>query len=73
VYHCWWKICREINVFSRFECHVFYALYSSVTYLLTLPRIIGLYFILLLCKPNHHYFIHFNMYLSVPFLLRCAV
>jgi hypothetical protein len=22
VYECWWRICREINVFFRFECHV---------------------------------------------------
>jgi hypothetical protein len=37
VYHCWWRICWEINVFSRFEYHMFYVLYSFVTYLLTLP------------------------------------
>jgi hypothetical protein len=26
VYQCWWRICREINVFSRFEyqCFTFY-------------------------------------------------
>jgi hypothetical protein len=35
---CWWRICREINVFPRFECHMFYVLYSLLTYLLTLPR-----------------------------------
>jgi hypothetical protein len=39
VYQCWWKICREINVFSRFEYHMFYVLYPFVTYLLTFPRI----------------------------------
>jgi hypothetical protein len=22
VYQCWWRICREINVLSRFEYHV---------------------------------------------------
>jgi hypothetical protein len=22
VYQCWWRICREINAFSRFEYHV---------------------------------------------------
>jgi hypothetical protein len=27
VYQCWWRICREINVFSRFEYHKFYVLY----------------------------------------------
>jgi hypothetical protein len=39
VYRCWLKICREINVFHRFEYHVFYVLYPYVTYSLTLPRI----------------------------------
>jgi hypothetical protein len=39
VYQCWWRICREINVFlSRFEYHMFYVLYQFVAYLLTLPR-----------------------------------
>jgi hypothetical protein len=39
VYQCWWRICREINAFFfRFEYHMFYILYPSVTYLLTLPR-----------------------------------
>jgi hypothetical protein len=38
VYQCWWRTCREINVFSRFEYHMFYVLYPFVTYLLTLPR-----------------------------------
>jgi hypothetical protein len=38
VYRCWWRICREINVFSRFESHMFYVLYPFVTYLLTFPR-----------------------------------
>jgi hypothetical protein len=31
VYQCWWRICRQ--------CHVFYVLYSFVTYLVNLPRI----------------------------------
>jgi hypothetical protein len=39
VYQCWWRICREINVFPRFEYHVFYVLYPFGTYLLTLPCI----------------------------------
>jgi hypothetical protein len=39
VYQCWWRICREINVLSRFEYHMFYVLYPIVTYLLTLPWI----------------------------------
>jgi hypothetical protein len=38
VYQCWWRIFREINVFPRFEYHMFYVLYLFVTYLLTLHR-----------------------------------
>jgi hypothetical protein len=38
VYQCWWRICREINVFSRFEYHLFYVLYPFVTFLLNVPR-----------------------------------
>jgi hypothetical protein len=38
MYQCWWRICRDINVFARFEYHMFYVLYSFVTYLLTFPR-----------------------------------
>jgi hypothetical protein len=34
VYRYWWKICREINGFSRFEYHMFYILYPFVTYIL---------------------------------------
>jgi hypothetical protein len=37
------RVCREINVFSRFEYQVLYVLYPFVTYLLSLPRsILGL-------------------------------
>jgi hypothetical protein len=36
-YQCWWRLCREMNVFPRFEYHMFYVLYIFVTYLLTLP------------------------------------
>jgi hypothetical protein len=36
VYQCWWRICREIIIFSRFEYHMFYVLYPFVAYLLTL-------------------------------------
>jgi hypothetical protein len=45
VHQSWWRICREIDVFSRLEFHMFYVLYSFVTYLLTLSRkiIIGRY------------------------------
>jgi hypothetical protein len=28
VYQCCWRICREINVFSRFEYHMFYVFLS---------------------------------------------
>jgi hypothetical protein len=38
VYHCWWRICREINVFPRFEYHMFYILHPFFANLLTLPR-----------------------------------
>jgi hypothetical protein len=43
VYQCWWRICRKINVFPRFEYHMFYVLYPIVTYLLTLPPICTTY------------------------------
>jgi hypothetical protein len=32
VYHSWWRICQEKNVFSRFVYHMFYILYPFVTY-----------------------------------------
>jgi hypothetical protein len=38
IYQCLWRICREINVFTRFEYHMFYVLYQFVTNLLTVPR-----------------------------------
>jgi hypothetical protein len=38
VYQCCWRICREINVFSRFEYYKFYVLYPFVTCLLALHR-----------------------------------
>jgi hypothetical protein len=38
-YQRWWRIYPEINVFPSFEYHMFYVLYTFVTYLLTLPRI----------------------------------
>jgi hypothetical protein len=47
VYQCWWTICREINVFMKY--HMFYVLYQSVTYLLTLPRS----FSTLCCSSSH--------------------
>jgi hypothetical protein len=39
VYQCWWRICREMNVFSRFKYRMFYVLHPFVIYLLTLPLI----------------------------------
>jgi hypothetical protein len=36
VYQCWWRICQEINVLSRFEYHMFYILYPFVPCLLAL-------------------------------------
>jgi hypothetical protein len=38
VYQCCWRICREINGFSRFEYRMIYVLYPHVAYLLSLPR-----------------------------------
>jgi cellulose synthase/poly-beta-1,6-N-acetylglucosamine synthase-like glycosyltransferase len=38
MYQCWWRICQDINVFSRFKYHMFYILYPLVTSLLTLPH-----------------------------------
>jgi hypothetical protein len=38
VYQCWWRICREINVFYRFEYHMFYVLYPFLTCLPILPH-----------------------------------
>jgi hypothetical protein len=35
VYQFWGRICRGINVFPRFDSHLFYVSYSFVTYLLT--------------------------------------
>jgi hypothetical protein len=39
MYQCWWRLCGEINVFSRIECHMFYVSYTFVSYLLTVHRI----------------------------------
>jgi hypothetical protein len=39
VCQCSWRICLELNVFSRFEYHMFYVLYLFVTCLLTNPHI----------------------------------
>jgi hypothetical protein len=36
VYQFWRRIHREMNVFPRFEYHMFYVLYTFVSYLLTL-------------------------------------
>jgi hypothetical protein len=41
VHHCWWRICREINISSRLEFYMFYVLYPVVTYLLSFPRTMG--------------------------------
>jgi hypothetical protein len=40
MYQSWWRKCREINVFPRFEYHILYVLYLFVTYMLILPRIL---------------------------------
>jgi hypothetical protein len=38
VCQCWLRICREMNVFPRFNYHMSHVLYRFVTSLLTLPR-----------------------------------
>jgi hypothetical protein len=40
VYQCWWRICREINIFflPGSNINMLYVLYPFVIYLLTLPR-----------------------------------
>jgi hypothetical protein len=43
MYQFWWRICQEIDVFSRFEHHMFYILYPFMSYLLTLPCICAFY------------------------------
>jgi hypothetical protein len=54
-YQCWWRICREINAFSRFEYHMFYVLYPFVAFLLTLPCIMHLSFSSMKVRcPIHH-------------------
>jgi hypothetical protein len=40
-YQCWWRMCREIHVLSRFEYHLFCVLCPFVTYLLTVLRILA--------------------------------
>jgi hypothetical protein len=58
VYHCWWRICREINAFFfRFEYHMFYVLYLFVTYLLTFPCTINR-IVLPLCPWLHNILLH---------------
>jgi hypothetical protein len=44
VYHCWWRVCREINVFSRLEYHVVYVLYPFVTYFADTPSYITVWY-----------------------------
>jgi hypothetical protein len=39
VYQCWWRIGLVINVFFWVWIDILYALYTFVTYLLTVPRI----------------------------------
>jgi hypothetical protein len=55
VYQCWWRICRETNVFSKFEYHMFYVLYPFVTSLLTFPRkyLKETYFLMLSSHPTY--------------------
>jgi hypothetical protein len=42
VYQCWWRMCREINVFPKFQYHMFYLLTDSPSYRVretTLPEL----------------------------------
>jgi hypothetical protein len=36
VCQCWWKVCREIIIFSGLKYHMYCVLYQFVTYLLAL-------------------------------------
>jgi hypothetical protein len=38
MYECWWTVRLDINVYPRFEYHLFYVLYAFVTYLFAVPR-----------------------------------
>jgi hypothetical protein len=57
VYQCWWRICWEMNVFSRFEYHMFYVLYPFVTYLLILS-----------CTSCHNLYISFPLLLYIVYI-----
>jgi hypothetical protein len=46
VYQCWWRICREINVYFRFEYDMFYVLYPFVNF----PRIFTVWVTRRWCK-----------------------
>jgi hypothetical protein len=70
VYQCWWRICREIYVFSRFQYHMFYVLYPFVTYLLTLPRI---YIVVLQRVTVRRTFTHSFTHGAEPFLRSCQL
>jgi hypothetical protein len=63
VYQCWWRICREINIFSSLEYHMCHVLYPLATYLLTLPR----YFCRSDCDLNSVNY-HIWEYLEVTYL-----
>jgi hypothetical protein len=48
VFQCWWRICREINIFFSFEYHIFCIIYLFVFYLLIIFVIYPIYLILYL-------------------------
>jgi hypothetical protein len=47
VYQYSWRICRETNIFSRFEYIVFYVSYPFVAYLLTLNHINNIIYLII--------------------------
>jgi hypothetical protein len=63
VYQCWCRICQEINVFSRFEYHMFYILRPFVTYLLTPLYIYNFIFCLV-----HVHCLHILLYYILCFI-----
>jgi hypothetical protein len=64
---CWWRICWEINVFSRFRYHIFYVLYPFVTCILTPSRIIGQ---LVADMPKSHPYISPSYKCSIEYCAR---
>jgi hypothetical protein len=77
VYQCWWRICREINVLSRIEYHMFYVLYpfaDSPSYLARITNYEAFHWSVYLhshVSSSHLYPIIFNIF-SNTLLRLCA-